>query len=164
MMDALGLAETTPGPLILVTEFVGYLAADAHAGAGGWPMGLYGAGIALWATFMPCFLWIFTFAPYIERINQQPRLKSALNAITAAVVGVILNLSIWFALHVYFSEVHNVNIGVFHLWWPDISTLDWRPVLITVVSGYVLFRHHASILIMLGLSSLLGIVLSLAFS
>ena len=160
MMDALGLAETTPGPLILVTEFVGYLAADAHAGSTGWPMGLYGAIIALWATFVPCFLWIFTFAPYIEHLNQMPRLQGALNAITAAVVGVILNLTLWFALHVYYAEVHNIDIGVLQLWWPDFSTLDWRPVVITLICGYAVFRHHASIFLILGLSSVLGILIS----
>ena len=85
MMDGLGLAETTPGPLILVTEFVGYLAAYDHGTGPALAMGLLGAFVALWATFAPCFLWIFAGAPYIEWINAQPRLRGALNAITAAV-------------------------------------------------------------------------------
>ncbi|HMB75593.1 MAG TPA: chromate efflux transporter, partial [Kiloniellaceae bacterium] len=95
MVDALGLAETTPGPLILVTQFVGFLAGFRE---GGIPLGLGAAVVVLWVTFAPCFLWIFAGAPYIEWISNQPRLKGALKAITAAVVGVILNLSIWFAL------------------------------------------------------------------
>ncbi|MFK7835871.1 MAG: chromate efflux transporter [Sulfitobacter sp.] len=102
MIDALGLAETTPGPLILVTEFVALLAGFAHSGLSG----AIAAGVlALWVTFTPCFLWIFLAGPYLERISAQPRLAGALQAITAAVVGVIANLSIWFALHVLFERV-----------------------------------------------------------
>ena len=105
MVDALGLAETTPGPLILVTQFVGFLAGFNE---GGLLLGSAAAIVALWVTFAPCFMWIFTGAPYIEWISSQPKLKSALKAITAAVVGVILNLSVWFALHVLFS-MHGVD-------------------------------------------------------
>lgn len=101
MIDALGLAETTPGPLILVTEFVALLAGFAQSGLGG----AIAAGlVALWVTFTPCFLWIFLAGPYLERISAQPRLSGALRAITAAVVGVIANLSLWFALHVLFDS------------------------------------------------------------
>jgi hypothetical protein len=106
MMDALGLAETTPGPLILVTEFVGFL---AGAQAGGPGLGLAAALVTLWVTFAPCFLWIFAGAPYVEWIATRPRLQGALDAITAAVVGVIANLSLWFALHVVFGEVTRVG-------------------------------------------------------
>ena len=103
MIDALGLAETTPGPLILVTEFVALLAGFAQSG----PLGALAAGmLALWVTFTPCFLWIFLAGPYLERIAAQPRLAGALQAITAAVVGVIANLSLWFALHVLFEQVN----------------------------------------------------------
>ena len=105
MLDGLGLAETTPGPLILVTEFVGFLAAFRHGGGNPWAMGALGAAVTLWATFAPCFLWIFAGAPYIERLNAEPRLQAALAAVTAAVVGVILNLTVWFALHVLFASV-----------------------------------------------------------
>jgi chromate transporter len=97
MIDALGLAETTPGPLILVTQFTAYI---AGYGKGGGTMGLMAALIALWMTFIPCFLWIFAGAPLIARLEHAPRLTAALAAITAAVVGVIANLSLWFALHV----------------------------------------------------------------
>jgi chromate transporter len=102
MMDGLGLAETTPGPLILVTEFVGFMAGFKE---GGLLLATIAAAVVLWMTFIPCFLWIFVGAPYIEWITAQPRLKNALLAITAAVVGVILSLSIWFGLHVLFNEV-----------------------------------------------------------
>ena len=145
MMDGLGLAETTPGPLILVTEFVGYLAAYQHAGGPAWLMGLLGAVVALWTTFAPCFLWIFTGAPYIEWINGQPRLKGALSAIIAAVVGVILNLALWFAVHVFFRKVELVGIGPLQLWTPDIGTLDWQVVVLAAISGFLLLRWHWSI-------------------
>ena len=111
MLDGLGLAETTPGPLILVTEFVGFLAAHRHGGGNPWAMGVLGALVTLWATFAPCFLWIFAGAPYIERLNAEPRLKAALAAVTAAVVGVILNLTVWFALHVLFATVTETWAG-----------------------------------------------------
>ncbi|WP_299558808.1 chromate efflux transporter [uncultured Sulfitobacter sp.] len=102
MIDALGLAETTPGPLILVTQFVAMLAGFVQGG----PTNAFAAGlVALWVTFCPCFLWIFLAGPFLDRISTQPRLSAALTAITAAVVGVILNLSLWFALHVMFAEV-----------------------------------------------------------
>ena len=145
MLDGLGLAETTPGPLILVTEFVGYLAAYRHGGGPAVAMGVLGAVVTLWATFAPCFLWIFAGAPYIEWLNDQPRLKGALSAITAAVVGVILNLSIWFALHVFFAEVSLRTAGPLRLWQPELATLDWRVVLMSMVSGALLLVLHRGI-------------------
>ncbi len=123
MTDGLGLAETTPGPLILVTQFVGFLAAFRE---GGLAMGLAGAALTLWVTFVPCFLWIFAGAPYIGWIGAQPRLAGALSAITAAVVGVIANLSLWFALHVAFGSVTRREAGPLVLWQPDLATMDWR--------------------------------------
>ncbi len=161
MLDGLGLAETTPGPLILVNEFVGYLAAYRQGGEGS-PvvMGILGALVVLWATFAPCFLWIFAGAPYIERISSMPRLKSALSAITAAVVGVILNLSVWFALHVLFREVSEVSIGPLHTSLPALASLDWRAALLAGLAAVLLFRVHASMLAVLGLSGLLALVMS----
>ncbi len=138
MMDGLGLAETTPGPLILVTEFVGFLAAFRDGGLG---MGLAGAAVTLWVTFVPCFLWIFAGAPYIDWIGAQPRLKGALAAITAAVVGVILNLSVWFALHVFFAEVSAEKYGPFTVWTPDLATLDWRVIVLALLSAVLLLRQ-----------------------
>ena len=108
MIDALGLAETTPGPLILVTQFVGFLAGFAEGGP--W-LALLAATLTLWVTFTPCFLWIFAGAPYVETLLARPRLRGALDAISAGVVGVILNLSVWFALHVIFADVSPGRFG-----------------------------------------------------
>jgi len=142
MLDGLGLAETTNGPLILVTEFVGYLA--AYRSADEWPvlLGLSGAAVALWATFTPCFLWVFAAAPYVERLQNAPGLRAALAGITAAVVGVILNLTIWFGLHVFFAKVELIEVGILKLWTPDMATLDWRVVVLSVISGLALLRFH----------------------
>ncbi|QFT60123.1 putative chromate transport protein [Sulfitobacter sp. THAF37] len=132
MIDALGLAETTPGPLILVTEFVALLAGFAQAGIGG---ALAAGLLALWVTFTPCFLWIFLAGPYLERISAQPRLAGALQAITAAVVGVIANLSVWFALHVLFDRVSPAAILAVPV--PDPGSFNlWAAVLVT--AGMVL--------------------------
>lgn len=113
MIDALGLAETTPGPLILVTQFVGILAGLSEGGAG---LGIAAGIVTLWMTFVPCFLWIFTGAPYIDALAHKPRLRGALACITAAVVGVIANLSLWFALHVIFAEVTLTRFGPLPQW------------------------------------------------
>jgi len=138
MLDGLGLAETTPGPLILVTEFVGFIAGFRNGGDASFAYGVAGAMIALWATFAPCFLWIFVGAPYIEWITAQPRLQSALGAITAAVVGVIANLSIWFAAHVFFADVVTQSFGFVRVIVP--STPDMIAILMAVISAFMLFR------------------------
>ncbi|MEW7009234.1 chromate efflux transporter [Lentilitoribacter sp. EG35] len=153
MMDGLGLAETTPGPLILVTEFVGFLAAFRE---GGFWFGVVGAVLTLWVTFVPCFLWIFAGAPYIEQISAQPKLKGALSAITAAVVGVILNLSIWFGLHVLFSNVTQKSTGILTLWQPELLSIDWRVLILLIVSAVLLFRFKIGLMKMLGISAGLG--------
>ena len=157
MMDGLGLAETTPGPLILVTQFVGYLAAFKDGGFG---LAIAGAIVTLWATFAPCFLWIFAGAPYIEWISNQPKLKGALTAITAAVVGVILNLSIWFALHVFFGQVSTNSWGWITTSIPELSTLDWRVVVLTGLSAVMLFSFHWGIAKMLGAVAACALVIS----
>ena len=156
MMDGLALAETTPGPLILVTEFVGFLAGYRD---GGWATGLAAAVMTLWVTFVPCFLWIFAGAPYIEWLGQQPRLRSALSAITAAVVGVILNLSVWFALHVFFQNVQLRASGVFQLWLPQWSTLDWRVVLLTALCAVLAFVRHWNIIWIIVTAAVSGVAL-----
>ena len=127
MLDGLGLAETTNGPLILVTEFVGYIAALR---AGGVALGIAGALVTLWATFAPSFMCIFVGAPYVERLTHSPRLASALQMVTAAVVGVIANLSVWFALHVLFTRIDEVHAGPLRLFVPQPSSLD--PVALTL--------------------------------
>ncbi len=153
MMDGLGLAETTPGPLILVTEFVGFVAAWRAGGEAAWLMGLLGALTALWATFVPCFLWIFVGAPYVDWINAQPRLRGALSAITAAVVGVIFNLALWFALHVFFADVRLADLGIVKLWIPQLDTIDWRVVALACVSGFLLLRLHLSVAAVLAIAA-----------
>ena len=156
MMDGLGLAETTPGPLILVTEFVGFLAAFRD---GGFVLGLAGAAVTLWVTFVPCFLWIFAGAPYIEWISAQPRLSGALTAITAAVVGVILNLSIWFGLHVVFGTVTQETVGPLTLWRPELASVDWIVVALSVLCAVLLLKLHWSIVRVLSISSVTGLLL-----
>jgi len=139
MIDALGLAETTPGPLILVTEFVGYLAGH---GAGGWRLGLAAAAVSLWMTFAPCFLWIFAGAPFISRLDQSPRLSAALAAITAAVVGVIANLSIWFAAHVLFDTVGVFTAGPLHVILPDPGSLAPLATALAILAAVLVLRLH----------------------
>jgi chromate transporter len=155
MVDGLGLAETTPGPLILVTQFVGFLAASR--GLGSLWGGVAGAVVTLWMTFAPCFLWIFAGAPYIERVSQVPRLQGALSAITAAVVGVILNLSLWFGLHVLFADVRRIG-GVFQPWVPLPQSLDAIALGISAVAALVLLRLHWGIPKTLALAGGLGLV------
>jgi chromate transporter len=150
MMDGLGLAETTPGPLILVNQFVGFMAAHQ---AGSLAFGLAGAAVALWMTFVPSFLFIFAGAPFIDRLTHMPRLSGALAAITAAVVGVIANLSLWFALHVLFASVPEVTIGPLHLTWPELATLRPIPALIAILAAVTLLWRHWPLLWVLALSA-----------
>jgi chromate transporter len=157
MMDALGLAETTPGPLILVTEFVGFL---AGAQAGGWWLGLAAAVVTLWVTFAPCFLWIFAGAPYVEWIASRPRLTAALGAITAAVVGVILNLSVWFAAHVLFAELETVAAGPLRLLVPVWSSLDPAALGLTALGGGLIWGLRLDLLKVLPLMALAGLGLT----
>ncbi|MBX9590660.1 MAG: chromate efflux transporter [Hyphomonadaceae bacterium] len=157
MLDGLGLAETTPGPLILVTEFVGFLAAHRHGGGNPWVMGVLGAIVTLWATFAPCFLWIFAGAPYIERLNAEPRLKAALAAVTAAVVGVILNLTVWFALHVLFASVTERVAGPLRLNVPDIASASWPALMLLGVAVALLFVLHRGVLTTLIVCSALAL-------
>lgn len=151
MIDGLGLAETTPGPLILVTEFVGYMAGYRFAG-GMWG-GIAAALIALWMTFTPCFLWIMAGAPYIERLQNMPRLSGALAAVTAAVVGVILNLTVWFALHVLFAALDRTRFGLV----PQLASLDPAALILSVVAALALFVFHQGIFRTLLLTALLGL-------
>ncbi len=160
MLDGLGLAETTPGPLILVTEFVGFLAGYREGGL--W-LGILAALVTLWATFVPCFLWIFAGAPYIEWIAHQPRLSGALSAITAAVVGVILNLSIWFALHVFFTSVSRQDFMGLTYWQPELASLDWRVVVLAFISGVLLLRAKLGVAFVLTISAFWALVISAVF-
>jgi chromate transporter len=153
MLDGLGLAETTPGPLILVTEFVGFLAGFRHGGEPKLAFGLLGAAVTLWATFAPCFLWIFTGAPYVELLSANPRLAGALAGVTAAVVGVILNLSLWFALHVLFGTVTAARHGPVLLWTPDVASLNTEALVLAVLAAALLFGLRLYVLATLAITA-----------
>ena len=159
MLDGLGLAETTPGPLILVLEFVGFMASFRDA-LGIAPMlaGAIGAGITLWVTFAPCFLWIFAFAPYVERLYANRTLGRVLAAITAAVVGVILNLALWFLLHVLFGTVTERSVGPLRLHQPDWATLDPMSLALALGAGIALMRFRIGLLPVLGVAALFGAI------
>ena len=156
MIDALGLAETTPGPLILVTQFVGILAGLP----GGWGMAVAGGLVALHATFVPCFLWIFAGAPYLDWIASRPRLTGALDAVTAAVVGVILNLSLWFGLHVLFGTVLEPRLGPLSPALPDPATLDPRALALTALAAALLLGLRAPLAMALAAGAAAGLGLA----
>ncbi len=159
MVDALGLAETTPGPLILVTQFVGFLAAFREA-APFTPLiaGLLGAALTTWVTFVPAMLWIFAGAPFIEQLRGNRQLAGALAAITAAVVGVILNLSVWFALHVLFGKVTEMQAGPLRWYAFDPLALDIRAAVLAVIAGVLAFGLHRSLIEVVVAMAALGVV------
>ncbi len=160
MLDGLGLAETTPGPLILVTVFVGFLAAARHGGGPPLLFGLLGALVTLWATFVPCFLYVFAGAPYVEWLKSVPKLKSALSAITAAVVGVIFNLSLWFALHVLFQSRFEIAAGPLHLEVPEITSINFIALALGALATLLLFVVRAGILPTLAVSAVASLFLT----
>ena len=158
MLDGLGMAETTPGPLIQVVQFVGFLAAWRSPGAlPPWLAGVLAALLATWVTYTPCFLWIFAGAPYIEVLRGSRAATSALSAITAAVVGVILNLAVWFSLHTLFTTVHERRLGPLVLQVPEWATLDWAAAAIAAGAVYATLRLHVGMLTLLGACAALGI-------
>lgn len=161
MADGLGLAETTPGPLIMVTQFVGYLAAF-RAPDPFTPLvaGILGAGLTTWVTFAPCFLWIFAFAPWIERMENAKWLKGGLATLTAAVVGVIANLSVWFALHVWFARVGERQYGPLRLFWPDGSSFSWQAALLTLMSVMLIFRLKWNVIATLAAAGASGLLIA----
>jgi chromate transporter len=157
MLDGLGLAETTPGPLIMVVQFVGFLGAFRHPGDLS-PMaaGVLGSVVTVWVTFVPCFLWIFLGAPYIETLRGHRALAAALSSITAAVVGVILNLSLWFGLHVVFREVEETHLGPLRLFVPSIGSLDVAAAALSALAMLAMFRFHLGLPKTLAGCALLG--------
>ncbi len=158
MADALGLAETTPGPLILVTQFVGMITGFA---AGGWPLALAAGAMVLWVTFIPCFLWIFAFAPHLERLLARPRLQAALEAITAAVLGVIANLALWFALHVLFSETWQPALGPLLPELPVLASLRPIALALTLLAALLLGPLRRSVPLTLALTAATSYAVSL---
>lgn len=162
MVDGLALAETTPGPLVMVLSFVGFLAAYRDPG-GLSPMlaGLLGGALTTWVTFVPCFLWIFLGAPYVEGLRSNKALSGALSAITAAVVGVILNLAIWFGLHVIFRDVGVLHAGPVTIASPDWGSINWIAVGLCLVAVACLFRLRLGILRTLAICGGLGLLVLL---
>lgn len=162
MLDGLGLAETTPGPLILVLEFVGFLAAFRNPGAID-PMlaGTLGAILTVWVTFVPSITWVLVGAPYMEALRGKRALSAALSTITAAVVGVVLNLAVWLALHVLFGSVAETNIAGLRFLWPELATLDATALALSLGAAVALFRFHLGILPTIGAGAALGIALGL---
>ena len=154
MAVGLGLAESTPGPLILVVQFVGFLAAF-HANGDSLAAGSLGAAVVLWVTFVPCFLWIFLGAPYVERLRGRPALDAMMTAITAAVVGVILNLALWLALRVLFREVAIERLGPLVLNVP--RSLDWLAFLAAAVAFVGIARWKWNMIAVVGVFALLGL-------
>jgi chromate transporter len=155
MLVGLGLAETTPGPLILVLQFVGFLAGWREHGAGG---AVAASGLTLWVTFLPCFAWIFLGAPYVERLHDQARLRGALAGVTAAVVGVIANLALWFALRVVFARMVE---GPYALSLPDVTSLQPLALGLALLAGLCLFRWKLGLVRTLGVTAGAGLLLRL---
>ncbi len=161
MVSGLGLAESTPGPLILVLVFVGYVAA-AQAGLGLDPVlaGIVGATLTLWFTFMPCFVWIFLGAPFVERTREIVWLKNALRGVTVAVVGVIASLAVWFAIQVLFDIVSEVSLGPATLPAPNPSSLNLAAVGIAIFAGVLLLVLKRGLFLTLGLCAALGVAVA----
>ncbi len=163
MLDGLGLAETTPGPLILVLQFVGFMAAFREAG-GLDPMvaGVLGAVLVTWVTFVPCFLWIFLGAPYVETVRANKKLSAALAAITASVVGVILNLALWFALHVVFAEVAERQVYGIRLLVPAWASVDPAALVLAAGALIAMLVFRVGMMPTLAAGAALGLLYKLA--
>jgi len=162
MVAGLGLAESTPGPLIMVTEFVGFVGAyQNHGGLDPVLAGLLGAIVVTWATFAPCFLWIFLGAPFIEHLRNNQRLTHALSTITAAVVGVVLNLAVWFAIQTLFNEVHDVDVFGGPIPVPVWSSLDWFAGSVAVISFVGLWKSRWHVVPVILVSAAAGLAYTL---
>ncbi|KAJ8139208.1 hypothetical protein OY671_007579, partial [Metschnikowia pulcherrima] len=163
MLDGLGMAETTPGPSIMVSQFVGFMGAYRNPGMlSPSSAGTSGGLSATWVTFVPCFSWIFLGAPFIERMSGNKALSGALSAITAAVVGVVSNLAIWFAIHTIFRDVRQVTAGPLHFDMPSLASVDLWASAISAAAIIAMFRMKIGIFMTLGGASAAGIALHLA--
>jgi chromate transporter len=162
MVTGLGLAETTPGPLILVLVFVAFVGGSRLSGYDALTGGMLGGVTALWFTFVPCFLWIFAGAPFVEAAGRIKWISAALSSVTAAAVGVIANLALWFGLHVLFGEIGDARIGPIHL--PQFSAmqLDWAALVIAAAAGVALIKYHANLFLVLASAASAGVALKLA--
>jgi chromate transporter len=158
MLDGLGMAETTPGPLISVVQFVGFMAAYRNPGPLD-PMlaATFAAVLTTWVTFIPSFLWIFLGAPFIEKLRGDPALTGAMSAITAAVVGVILNLAIWFGVHVLFADVRTASWGQVSIDVPVPASLIWPSLVLTVLAALAIFHLKLSVIATLAICAAIGV-------
>jgi chromate transporter len=165
MATGLGLAETTPGPLIMVVQFIGFLAAYQHPGSLP-PLlaGVIGAIVTVWVTFVPCFLFIFLGAPYAERLRGNASIAHALTAIGAAVAGVVLSLALWFAVHTLFTATVSLGWGPVTLTLPDVTSVNWVAVAIVAVAAVLVFVRRLPTLLVIGACAALGAVAALALS
>jgi chromate transporter len=162
MLDGLGMAETTPGPLIMVLQFVGFMAAYRDPGSLS-PMlaGTLGGLLATWVTFTPCFLWIFLGAPFIETLRGNKALNAALSAITAAVVGVVLNLAIWFAIHTVFRETLPIRAFPLSFDAPNPASVDPWALALSIAAAVAIFRFETGMIPTLAASCVAGLALYL---
>jgi len=163
MLDGLGMAETTPGPLIMVLQFVGFMAAYRDPGSLS-PMmaGTLGGLLATWVTFTPCFLWIFLGAPFIEVLRGNAALNGALSTITAAVVGVVLNLALWFAIHSLFRETVPVHAFPFAFEAPRLASVDWLALALSIAAAIAIFRFKVGMIPTLAACCVVGLLLYLS--
>lgn len=160
MLDGLAMAETTPGPLIQTVQFVGFMGAYRFSDMSSPLMAaLVGSVLTTWMTFAPCFLWIFTFAPYVEHIRNKKNLSNALQAITASVVGVILNLSLWFALNTLFTQSKKIKYFWLNFHYPVLNSIDMYATVICFVAIFLLFKFKQSLFMILFVSVALGVLI-----
>lgn len=158
MVRGLALAETTPGPLIMVVQFVAFVGAYRHPGSlDPWLAAVVAALLTTWVTFVPCFVFVFVGAPYVERLRGNHALSSALSGVTAAVVGVIANLAVFFALHTLFDATRTVTLGPARIALPVVTTLDPIALGIAILAAVLLFRLKWSVLRTLGLCAAVGV-------
>ncbi|MES0137533.1 chromate efflux transporter [Mesorhizobium sp. M0016] len=163
MLDGLGMAETTPGPLIMVTQFVGFMGAFREPEVlNALVAGTLGGLLTTWVTFVPCFLWIFLGAPYIETMRSNKALSAALSTITAAVVGVILNLAVWFALHVLFRDLHEIGLLGMRLDVPVLGSINIPSLVLTLGAMLAVFRFKVGVIPVLAACSILGVLFGVA--
>lgn len=161
MLDGLGMAETTPGPLIMVLQFIAFMAGWRNAmGLNPLTAGILASVLGVWITFTPCFLWIFLGAPYVEALRHNRALNAALSGITATVVGVILNLALWFALHVLFARVGEVTAGPLRLQWPDLASVNGPAVLLSAAALVAVLRFRIGMLPVIAACGVAGVAMT----
>jgi len=158
MLDGLGMAETTPGPLIQVVQFVGYMAAYRNPGAlSPLAAGVLGSVVTAWVTFAPCFLFVFAGAPFAEFLRSRPAVRSALGSVTAAIAGVILNLALWFSMHTVFGSVTEIHSGPLRFAWPVWASVDPAAALLAAGAGLAMLRFRAGMGWTLAAAAALGL-------